>query len=121
MKRIMLFAAALLALSCTEQARVRKFGGEMEFVLPAGERLLTVTWRDDNLFYLTEPMEEDYVPRRKTFRESSSYGLHESVIVFIESRADGTTPAAEQPAAAEEPAPAEQPAVTEQPAAADLR
>lgn len=54
--------------------------------LPKGEKLLMVTWKETNLFYLTEPMDSNYVPKTKTFREKSRFGMLESTITFIESK-----------------------------------
>ena len=54
--------------------------------LPKGEKLLMVTWKETDLFYLTEPMDSNYVPKTKIFREKSSYGMLESTITFIESK-----------------------------------
>lgn len=89
MKRIILILTALLCIvltSCTEQQRTREFGGKMEIKLPAGQELMEVTWKENDLFYLTRPMTPDYVPVTKTFQESSSWGMMESTVLFIETR-----------------------------------
>lgn len=72
--------------SCTEQQRAREFGGTMEVKLPPGEELMEVTWKDNELFYLTRPMSDDYIPVKKTFKEKSSVGLIEGTVYFIECR-----------------------------------
>lgn len=89
MKRIILILTALFCIvltSCTEQQRTREFGGQMEIRLPAGQELMEVTWKENDLFYLTRPMTPDYVPVTKTFKESSSWGVMESTVLFIETR-----------------------------------
>lgn len=90
MKKIYLVIALLVlmmaAASCTEQSMTRSFGGRMSIKLPKGERLLTATWKDSDLFYLTEPMDSDYIPKNKKFVESSSFGVWESEITFIETK-----------------------------------
>ncbi len=58
----------------------------MTITLQPGEKLMMATWKEDNLFYLTEPMEEDYVPKTKILRESSSLGILETTIKFVEQR-----------------------------------
>lgn len=83
---IALLVLMMAAASCTEQSMTRNFGGKMSIKLPKGERLLTATWKEYNLFYLTEPMESDYVPKNKKFVESSSFGVWESEITFIETK-----------------------------------
>ena len=87
MKRILFILMTILFfISCTENQMARKFGGTAEIKLPRGEKLLMVTWKETNLFYLTEPMDSNYIPKTKIFREDSNYGLIESKVVFIESR-----------------------------------
>lgn len=81
-------AAGLLStlFSCTENSRARQFGGTMIVDLPKGEKLLMVTWKEDNLFYLTEPMDSVYTPKTKTFKEKSSFSIMEATIIFRESK-----------------------------------
>lgn len=73
-------------ISCTEQSVTRRFGGTIRIDLPKGEKLINATWKETDLFYLTEPMDSDYIPKTKTFRESSSFGVFESEVLFIESK-----------------------------------
>ena len=84
MKKIILLSLLLLTMSCTEQSRVRQFGGDVQIDLPKGEKLLNATWKETNLFYLTEPTESTYQPKIKTFKESSSFGVMETTVRFIE-------------------------------------
>ena len=89
MKKLLLVVcliAAFALTSCTENERVRRFGGEMTIDLPAGEKLMMATWKENNVFYLTEPMEEDYQPKTKFFREASSYGVLDTTVKFVEHR-----------------------------------
>ena len=87
MKKYLFLLIALVAMcSCTENQRARAYGGNMTIELPKGEKLVNATWKEANLFYLTELMEEGYVPKSKKFRESSNFGVWESEITFVESR-----------------------------------
>ena len=89
MKKIYLFLSLLTILSfssCTEQSRVRNFGGKMEIEVPVGYKVTSATWKETELFYFLEPMEEGYVPKEKKFVESSSYGMLESEVTFKEKR-----------------------------------
>lgn len=89
MNKVKVFLAVLMLLclvSCTEQARVRSFGGEMSIELPKGKRLIMATWKEVDLFYLLEDMDSLYIPKNKEFIENSSYGILESKIIFIESK-----------------------------------
>lgn len=83
---ITLFAFVLLN-ACTSKQIAKQYGGTVTIEVPKGEKLIECTWKDGgNLWYLTEPMEDDYVPKTKTFREESNYGIMEGKVVFIESR-----------------------------------
>ena len=86
MKKLFLLFALVAMCSCTENQIARSYGGKMTIELPKGEKLINVTWKENNLFYLTEPMEEGYIPKSKKFRESSNFGVWESEITFVESR-----------------------------------
>lgn len=58
----------------------------MTVKLEPGQKLMMATWKENSLFYLTEPMEESYHPKTKTFQENSSYGMLETKVIFIESK-----------------------------------
>ena len=89
MKKIYLLLSLLTILSftsCTEQERARNFGGKIEIEVPAGYKVTSATWKEAELFYFMEPMEEGYVPTEKKFIESSCYGFWESEVTFKEKR-----------------------------------
>lgn len=72
---------------CTANQRARQFGGTITKELPAGQKLITATWKDgDSLFYLTRPMRADEQPETYTFKEDSSFGLIEGTVIIRESR-----------------------------------
>jgi hypothetical protein len=80
-----LIAATFIFSSC-ENYRARRLGGTMTVELEPGEKLVSVTWKDESLFYLTEPMEVGYIPKIKMFKEKSNYGIQETTVKFIESK-----------------------------------
>ncbi len=87
MKKLILSICALFALTaCTENIRTRTFGGTQEIKVPAGQKVMMATWKGNDLFYMTEPMDSAYVPATKTFSESSNWGVIESTVKFVESR-----------------------------------
>ncbi len=87
MKKLIVIAILLGSLvSCTSNKRVKTWGGKETITLPVGQKLVNVTWKDTQIWYLTEPMPEGYVPSPKTFREISSMGIFEGEITFIESK-----------------------------------
>lgn len=87
MKKLLLMATlCALLISCTENQRARNFGGTETIKLPAGEMLISATWKQDALWYLTGPMPDSYIPQTKKFIETSSYGVWEGQVIFVESR-----------------------------------
>lgn len=87
MKKLILLIGIFICLcGCTSNTRVRHWGGTLTVNLPAGQELMEATWKDNNLYYLTRPMADDYVPVVKTFHENSHYGVMEGTVIFIETR-----------------------------------
>ena len=54
---ILLLTISICLCSCTEQERTRIYGGEMTINLPAGQELMMVTWKDNDLFFAPEKHE----------------------------------------------------------------
>ena len=69
---------------CTRQIMAREFGGSYTIDLPKGEKLIEITWKDDDLFYLTRPMREDESPETYTFQQDSAYGIFEGSVTVVE-------------------------------------
>ena len=76
---------AVLTISC-DNVMSRKFGGSTTINLEKGQKLVEATWKENSLWYLTEPMDSDYVPKTKIFKEDSNFGVLEGTVTFIESR-----------------------------------
>ena len=90
MKKILtLFVCVLsitaLTISC-DNYMSRKFGGSTTINLEKGQKLVEATWKENSLWYLTEPMDSNYVPKTKTFKEDSNFGVLEGTVTFVESR-----------------------------------
>jgi hypothetical protein len=87
MKLTLLSLIAILTLTgCTQQQRAKQFGGKFTESLPAGRKLVNVTWKGDHLWYLTRPMTTNDIVETYTFKESSSWGLVQGEIDVVESR-----------------------------------
>ena len=87
MKKILFCLFAVFCLASCEQYVSRELGGNVTIKLQPGEKLVEATWKDDaNLWYLVEPMDSDYVPKTKTFKESSRIGVLEGKVIFYEKR-----------------------------------
>lgn len=72
--------------SCTENSRVKNFGGEGTINLPKGQKLVTVTWKDTQIWYLTKPMDSNDVAQTYSFNEESSWGVLEGTYKIIETK-----------------------------------
>ena len=72
--------------SCTKNQRVKTWGGEATFELPANEKLVLVTWKEDELWYLTRPMTADDKVETYKFQEKSSWGMLEGTYILKEVR-----------------------------------
>lgn len=78
--------AGISATSCTDNSRAKHWGGSMTIKLEKGEKLVDVTWKESNLWYMTKPMSETDVAERYTFREDSNWGMVEGKVIFIETK-----------------------------------
>lgn len=79
-----LVLVACLTSACTEKQRARQYGGITTTMLPKGQKLVVVTWKEDNLWILTRPMKEGETPETYTFKEDSSYGFAEGTVTIKE-------------------------------------
>lgn len=87
MKKLLLSAVLLCFLtSCTENSRVKSFGGTAKLEVPYGQKVTNITWKESDLWYSTISMEEGYKPKTHNFREESSFGVIEGNYLLIESK-----------------------------------
>ena len=86
MKKIILLAAIVALLTGCDQYVTRNFGGTTIIELEKGQRLVEITWKESNLWILTEPMDSDYTPKTKTFYESSLCGYMDGKIIIKETK-----------------------------------
>lgn len=87
-KIAVLVAAAFVLLGCSGCGNMvaKSYGGTMNIDLPAGEKLAEITWKDNNLWYLTRPMREGEEAEIWTFQEKSNYGMMEGKVILKESK-----------------------------------
>jgi hypothetical protein len=69
---------------CDKNTKVKLFGGTAELKLPPGEKLINVTWKDSQLWYLTRPMKTNEKCDTFYFHEKSQYGMIEGTYILIE-------------------------------------
>lgn len=85
-KFFILFGLLLTLFACTENARVRRWGGTGTLALPKGQKLVNLTWKGDQLWYLTRQMTANDSVETYEFHEESSFGVIEGTYKVIESR-----------------------------------
>ena len=84
MKKVLcIFVLGLTIMGCTENERARKFGGTSHYTLEPGQRLVTVTWKETDLWILTKE-DSSTPPGKYTFEEKSSFGIIEGKVVITE-------------------------------------
>lgn len=77
---------SIVAVGCTDNQMARQFGGTAKETLPAGRKLVNATWKQDSLWILTRPMREGEVPETHEFTESSSFGMVQGKVIFVEQK-----------------------------------
>ena len=75
---------AMLLTGC--QSMARSFGGTHTIELPKNEKLELITWKDDELWYLTRPMREGEKAETWTYQESTDFGVVEGKVIIKESK-----------------------------------
>jgi hypothetical protein len=87
MKKMLLAIGMIVMLgSCTENSRVKSFGGEGTINLPKGRKLVNVTWKENQVWYLTRPMNSTDVAETYQFHEESSWGMVEGTYNIVETK-----------------------------------
>ena len=85
MKQTLIAVAVALSLaSCTENARVKRFGGSGDIELAPGQKLEMVTWKSNELWILTSNRPDSLKPQTYQFSEKSSFGVLEGNYTIIE-------------------------------------
>lgn len=85
MRKLFVLAVLVLA-ACTDKSSTRSFGGTTTMTLPKGQKLITVTWKNADFWYLSRPMREGEVPETYEFVESSNWGMVEGKVIIREQR-----------------------------------
>lgn len=83
---IMMLALTVFATSCTDNARVKTFGGEATLNLEKGKKLVNVTWKEQELWLLTKKMSATDSAETYNFGEKSSFGMIEGNYIIVESK-----------------------------------
>ena len=85
MKYILYVILIISLIGCTDNQRAKNFGGS-ETVELKGKRLVGVTWKESELWYLTRSLKSEEEPETFEFKEKSSWGIVEGTVKFVESK-----------------------------------
>lgn len=88
MKKTILSISAILVLaSCTENSRVKSFGGTGTVEIAPTQKFVNVTWKEDELWIITKNRTSaDTTHDTYNLREKSSYGVLEGTYVITETK-----------------------------------
>lgn len=85
--KILICLVALCVVSC-ENYITRKFGGTMTIDVEPGYKVINATFKETEIWYFIEPMDDSYIPKQKKFVEKSKLGALEGTIIFNETRSN---------------------------------
>jgi len=87
MKKLSIIAVSLILFtSCTQNEIAKNYGGNLTVEIPKGQKLVNVTWKEDEIWYLTRTMDSTDKVETFTFQEKSSFGVWEGTITLKESK-----------------------------------
>lgn len=76
--------SALLTSACTDNQRARSFGGTATVDLPEGRKLVTASFKQDNLWLLTRAAKAGEAPETFELIEDSSFGMMNGKVIIRE-------------------------------------
>lgn len=79
----------MLTSGCTEQQRAKNWGGTATIELPEGKKLVMVTWKNDEIWFLTRDMRAGDLVETYEFSENSSWGFMEGTVIIKEASLSG--------------------------------
>jgi len=86
-KAIIAITALLTLVACTENARVKNFGGTGELSVPADQKFVNVTWKENELWIVTRVRTAaDTTYDTYRFQEESSWGMVEGTYIITEKK-----------------------------------
>lgn len=82
MKKLLAIFTVILLISCTENNRARNWGGDETIQLDQGIRLVTTTFKGNDLWILVK--KDTTIPNTYYFKEKSNFGVMEGQVIIIE-------------------------------------
>lgn len=86
MKKLLIAFSLLSTMSCTENSKVKNFGGTGTLDLAPNTKLVNITWKDTEIWMLTKPMTSTDVAETYEFSEKSSLGIMQGTYIVVETK-----------------------------------
>ena len=88
MKKVILSILAITMLaSCTENSRVKNFGGSATLDIAPTQKFVNVTWKEEQLWVITKDRTSaDTTYNTYRLQEHSSYGMLEGTYIITETK-----------------------------------
>lgn len=83
---VLLILVCLTMVSCTDNSRAKLYGGNIKLELPENTKLVNITWKEEQIWYLTKPMKSNDSAETYTFQEESGFGIVEGSVTIIEKK-----------------------------------
>lgn len=82
----MICVSMIIMSGCTDNTRANNFGGTSTEYLPIKQKLMNVTWKDNQLWILTRKMNASDVAESYDFIERSSLGIFQGKVIIVEQK-----------------------------------
>lgn len=86
MRKTIVLLMLMSLVGCTQNQRARSFGGKTAIELEKNQKLVNVTWKENNMWILTRQMKESEIPENYRFEEQSSYGILQGTVYISEKK-----------------------------------
>lgn len=87
-KLLLLGALSVTILTGCNQWKARNVGGSYTIELPKDAKLVNISWKEGNLWYITKPMTEEDIAEEYQVQEDSLYGVFEGTITIKETKGE---------------------------------
>ena len=84
MFRSLCVGAAMLALAGCDNFLAKNFGGTVKIDLEPGLKVMMVTWKENDIWVQSRPMEPGETPTTVTFKEWSKTGFLSGKVIVVE-------------------------------------
>lgn len=84
--KVICVISLVLLSGCNDNTRTRVYGGTTDINLEPNTKLVNVTWKNNNIWVLTRPMDNNDIPVDSEFKEYSNFGVFNGTIRLHESK-----------------------------------